>query len=359
MLAGGFVVQNNYDTIAEKLRESGLISLPSLVSEEVIRNEFNYFISKYKRSYSNDYDYENRYNIFRENYLMIENHNANIDKHGFFMRINHFADLTHDEYRATITRTPKTSHQEAVSPNPIGSFLKRNPTKEAMELNDLPKSVDWRDKGILFPVINQGNCSAGYAFSSIAAIEAIYRLKNVTNNKLSEQQIVDCADERFGNNGCRGGKAALVFDYVRQYDLCRNETYPYSGKDYATCYELLYCHTPYVISNHTVLNNTRTDLYTAIAQQPVAINVDAANDAWRFYGGGILKSGCTNETNHGVLAVGYGTQPLYWIWEDSFLIAKNSQGADWGEAGYIKISTNSENGPGVCNIYTDMSYPNV
>lgn len=79
----------------------------------------------------------------------------------------------------------------------------------------------------------------------------------------------------------------------------------------------------------------------------VAINVDPMT----FYAGGIFDESACNKTNldHGVLAVGYGSQDGVDYW-----LVKNSWGVNWGENGYLRVTRNRGN---QCGIADDASYP--
>jgi KDEL-tailed cysteine endopeptidase len=68
---------------------------------------------------------------------------------------------------------------------------------------------------------------------------------------------------------------------------------------------------------------------------------------------------CGTDLDHGVTLVGYGVDPSFGNNIPDWII-KNSWGADWGEAGYIRIKRDmSKNGPGMCGIQMVPLYPTV
>lgn len=59
-----------------------------------------------------------------------------------------------------------------------------------------PESVDWRTKGAVTSVKNQGQCGASYAFSAMGALEGAQALATGNLKTLSEQNIIDCSSKK-------------------------------------------------------------------------------------------------------------------------------------------------------------------
>jgi len=222
--------------------------------------------------------------------------------------------------------------------------LKKNSTK--LSTNKLRESVDWSSKGAVQRVKNQGSCGSCWAFSAVAALEGLSKIKGSQLPDFSEQELVDCS-RSYGNMGCNGGLMDYAFKYVRDKGISTQSAYPYKGV-YSQCKAP--AGSKFKISGWTdVPANSAAQLKAALAKQPVSVAVQADQTAFRNYKSGVVTSGCGSNLNHGVLAVGYETSgtPYYKV--------KNSWGTGWGDKGYIKIGITE--GAGVCGIQKAASYP--
>ena len=100
-------------------------------------------------------------------------------------------------------------------------------------------------------------------------------------------------------------------------------------------------------------------LLSAIAMQPISVAIQANQFVFQFYKKGVITDdscGSRGSIDHGVLAVGYGTDLET---QEPYFLVKNSWGGTWGENGYVKLGRKSKNEWGMCAILKMASYPIV
>ena len=121
------------------------------------------------------------------------------------------------------------------------------------------------------------------------------------------QQLVSC-DVDGTDAGCDGGLMDEAFKWIVGHPLCVNEDYPYlsgSGQYHGLCQT-----TCKGLAAPTGLTDVPGEdgLLSAIAIGPVSVGIDAGR--LQLYAGGVFDDPiCTTSINHGVLAVGFGTEP--------------------------------------------------
>jgi C1A family cysteine protease len=150
-----------------------------------------------------------------------------------------------------------------------------------------------------------------------------------------------------------------AFQYIiANGGLTTEANYPYTAQD-GTCSASKARQAAVKISSFVdVATNSEAALEAAIAQQPVSVAVEADQNSFQLYSGGVMTAACGANLDHGVLAVGYGTDSAS---GNEFWKVKNSWGADWGMAGYILLGKGKtyNGGAGQCGILSDPSYPVV
>jgi len=281
-----------------------------------------------------------RYAIFVDNFNKIIKKNAahSTVRYG----LNQFADLTGGEFKAQYASSAFVEHDE--------EYVRANTVDH--QLPKLPASVDWRTKGAVTPVKNQGQCGSCWAFSTTGTLEGFHAINTGTLLSFSEQQIVDCDTTCYG---CGGGWPYLALEYTAANGIEQESQYPYTAMDGTCKYDK--SEATAVNTGYTFVTTKSTNaLLTAIVSMPVSVCIEADQEVFQFYTSGVITAAenCGASIDHAVLAVGYDT-----IQSQQAFIVKNSWGTTWGDEGYVYIATtqSANAGEGVCGILYQPSIP--
>jgi C1A family cysteine protease len=219
------------------------------------------------------------------------------------------------------------------------------------DTSNLADNIDWRIKGAVTAVKNQGACGSCWSFSAVGALEGLHYINNAKLIGFSEQHLVDCVT---ADKGCGGGIMSDAFDYTAKVGgIETEEDYPYKAKNQKCSFDkdkAIKVNTGY----KNVTAKSAEQLKAALNNQPVSVAIQASSPFFQFYRRGVVKRFCGDKLDHGVLAVGYDST----AGAEAFIV-KNSWGAIWGDKGYVRISTDSKanNGNGVCGILADAAFP--
>ena len=317
-----------------------LISLflfASIVSAGTSMETFSALWQSWKLKHNKQYalgEESARFAIFIENVNKITKNNIENDEVKF--AINQFADLTATEFKQTYASCNHAKPDPETQNNAL-SFNLEDP---------LPDEFDWRKKGAVTPVKNQGQCGSCWTFSATGAIEGFYFINHGQLLSFSEQQIVDC-DDLGEDKGCHGGWHYSAIEYAGIYGLHTEKDYPYHA--YHT--KCKYDKSKAIVTNKNytvVAANSTANLKAALVNNgPVSVAIEADQDVFQFYQRGVISSGCGARLDHAVLVVGYQK-----VGKLEAFIVKNSWGSGWGDRGYVLISSlqTLNKGRGVCGI---------
>lgn len=299
---------------------------------------FHDFMSFHNKSYASKEEYKYRYGVFKQNMKKVQflqESELGTGQYGATV----MADLTETEFKENfLGLKPKW---KKLSDDPDIHW----PAADIPDV-ELPREFDWREKGAVTEVKNQGACGSCWAFSVTGNVEGGYFVKHGELLDLSEQELVDC-DTRDG--GCNGGLPENAYKTLFEIGgLEREEDYGYDGKDEACKFNR--SKVAARVSGGVEISQNETQMAQWLVQNgPISVGLNA--NAMQFYKGGVSKPFpflCSPDgIDHGVLIVGFGEHD-YPVFKKKlpYWIIKNSWGPGWGEQGYYRLYR----GDGRCGI---------
>jgi len=281
-----------------------------------------------------------RQEIFEANTEFIRAHNEAADQglHSFRLGVNQFSDLTQAEWAA-----------RALAPTPMRVRTAAERDVVTLPEVDASAAVDWRTKGAVTPVKNQGSCGSCWAFSTTGSVEGAYQIATGELRSLSEQQLVDCSGKE-GNKGCQGGIMESGYKYIVSNGGLDSETeYTYNATNGACWTDAEKRHVATIDSYKDVAHKNEAQLQAAVMLNPVSIAIEADKPYFQHYKSGVLDNvtACSEKLDHGVLIVG--------MTADAYIV-KNSWGPTWGVEGYLQLAK-GKGDAGMCGLATQPTYP--
>merc|ERR1712168_388800 len=315
---------------------NGFVTKQSVrVKGSVESNDWDGFKAKFGKVYSSVEEDIHR-QAFLDNIEWINKHNIEYDdgKHTYWCGANKYTDLTDDEWEGMMgikseDDLPRYSQQRGVEGPPA------------------PDAIDWRTKGAVNAIKDQGQCGSCWAFSAVLALEGAWFISKGNLPDASEQQLVSCDRSC---HGCSGGLPANAYEYLRGQTVCGIDTsasIPYTAQDdscdIAKTTDLKDVAAT-TIGGSSVVGDDEAHKSALANVGPLSICVHVS-DGFRHYSGGVFDDPeCTGRISHAVGLVGYGDNVYY---------LRNSWGESWGVGGYMDIIM----GKDMCSMLGHTVYP--
>jgi len=278
--------------------------------------QFINFMGHHNKQYKSDEEFMQRLSVFQTNLKRYDEWNSNSTPGSAWFGVTQFSDLTDEEFSEMYLMKNLPPYE------PTGGLLEVDMNVKA------PTTWDWRTKGVVSAVKNQGQCGSCWAFSATENIESVWKIKGNSLPILSPQQIVDCDKDCYG---CGGGWPYRAVNYVKSAGGQDSEqSYPYHARNQQCQFKP--GNVVAKVTGYKSVSKDETQIQTALTTtSPFSICVDASR--WSSYKGGVMMATqCGHNTDHCVQLVGYdatGSTP-YWI-------VRNSWGTGWGESGIIRL----------------------
>merc|ERR1711973_84501 len=272
------------------------------------------------------YDYNEaklRFRLFRKSVKeVVETNEQDL---GWTAGLNFFADLTEDEKKQYLGFNASMEHS-------VGEPLPPSDGPMASE-------IDWRQKGGVTGVKNQGSCGSCWTFGAVGSVEGVHKKETGSLVTFAEQELLDCVYEG-KRDGCQGGWMQDCFTYMQQNQrLAPSSAVSYRGRDGSCNYRGKANGLKAKVSGQYAVPGSESGHTSGLTRGPIAVAFEVTNKCQQYRGGIFKDTSCRGNANHAVTMVGYDNE--------KFMI-KNSWGSGWGSGGYIYMARNHHN----CKLYT-------
>jgi len=309
----------------------GLAVTAALIDHET-KEEFKDFLSKFGKHYDNPIEFAKRQAIFAKNKLKRIAHNLKFaaDQVGWEEEVNEFSDMTAEEFLKHLGYVPDPRNGTDDGAIPASVYYSGQ--------NKRFGQIDWRSRGKVGAVKNQGGCGSCWTFSAVAVIESCVAISsNSGPPDLSEQQFQDCLHSKVCSPG--GGWPANAIDNAKN-GLATEAEYPYVTRN-GNCHAGSRAATV----GSRISGKGEGDLERLLSSGVVSVALDAST--LQGYRSGVIDAASSGATNHAVTVVALSTDCAGRSQE--CWVVKNSWGAGWGEKGYFRV-VKGKNSIGVANV---------
>jgi len=304
-----------------------------------LRGQFSAFKLRWRKSYATAEEESMRFLNFVNNMQRAAELQA-ADTEAEF-GVTKFFDMSAAEFKATVLNYKPLDGQAALEKHATSAV-------SGPRYSNRANGFDWRTKGAITEVKDQGQCGSCWAFSAVEEMESMWHLAGNTLVELSPQQVVSC-DKGAGDLGCNGGDTVVAYGYMKKNGLQSEADYPYKSGDTGADGKCIYDRTKVVarMQNFTYATPPCLDACPHQDENTLQANLEAvgpvsvcvAADSWQFYSGGILSSNCPkaySALDHCVQLTGWDMSGSTKYWQ-----LRNSWASDWGISGYIHIKFGS------------------
>lgn len=288
--------------------------------------DFETYLADFGKDYGDPLEHARRRALFQRNLGQILLHNARPDA-TYRKGVNAFTDLAEEEMSA-LRGNHKATLLRSATPRAAPDHLLGSAPKDA--------AIDWRERGVVTPVKNQGSCGSCWAFAATETLESAVAIATGELLELAPQEFVSCAENPNkcgGTGGCAGATAEIAFEYAAANGVVREQDYPYTAQDGSCGAGALMPAAANVTGLVRLPRNELKPVINAILRVgPVVVSVSAD---WASYEEGILPaSECATDIDHAVQLVGIGYDEKL---DMHYYLVRNSWGPSWGEGGYIRL----------------------